>query len=588
MPRHVDFEINIELGRVRANEIGIKEDYFKTIQDRYLGKYLENLGVEPTSHHKAAVARHAPLSECEIEATWQENSSVASRLRIVQPQIGAGIAGAQAQDGVADSYRSAEWKGIDRYVNVLPPDVHVHQSMQRTMPVVESDQASIAAKKAAAERRALQVMQLRDLAASKSANFALTAELERVRSNARYVLEESKAKADEFGKLLKKKDKREADEQELETLKSKFILPFACELLVKLEDDHEMLVMGLPWQSPEFQVRQELQVPAEFMAEARQPIAMLLDTIREESVRYALYRFPVDLLTTREDPELFAAVRGQLASEEAVRITGLIAHSLYWTVLGHVHEPAKRLPEPSKQSLLMTIQELWSMIQEPARKTLGRRGELLSKDGPAGISFVIPAFMLAIKRGVEWVFQQEYPWIFKQAGIKRHLIDQLNVKFMRLFDPDCIYASFGALEASTKAIKLWHKLSVLKASMGITPATRITQQEYRTTPLMALLMRSDGGAPLDPKTRRWLAKSSSDPTLSSQVQQRRRAPPDGAPLDDWRRATLFRSASRRLIGLQRSGMEQVKGGKPRKSTTGNFMRKAAPTTRSETPSIVAT
>merc|ERR1719265_2994916 len=166
------------------------------------------------------------------------------------------------------------------------------------------------------------------------------------------------------------------------------------------------------------------------MVEAKKPISLTTQELESECFAYAVTRFPVELLTTRADIELFAAIREQLVTEESVRLVGLLAHFLYWIVLEHIHEPSQRLPDQSKQSMVLTIQELWSLIQAPARQRLGRRGELLSKDGPAGISFVIPAFMLCLKRGVEWCFTTSYKFIALDPATLTQLIDQINVLFM--------------------------------------------------------------------------------------------------------------------------------------------------------------
>merc|ERR1740138_1483532 len=203
-------------------------------------------------------------------------------------------------------------------------------------------------------------MQLQDLMNScKTDDFqALTEELERYRVRVRSDLEDESGKADVFGRLLKKKGRREADEKELENLKMKFLLPFACE--------RSGAGNLLPWQSVDVRLHPQIHVHEDFMAEAKKPISLIVSQMEEECFAYAVTRFPVELLTTRADIELFAAIREQLVTEESVRLVGLLAHFLYWIVLEHIHEPAKRLPDQSKQSLVLTIQELWSMIQAPA------------------------------------------------------------------------------------------------------------------------------------------------------------------------------------------------------------------------------
>merc|ERR1712139_230451 len=111
-------------------------------------------------------------------------------------------------------------------------------------------------------------------------------------------------------------------------------------------------------------------------------------------------------------------------------------------------------------------------------------------------------------------------------------------------------------------------MEVLHASLGKTPARNIINQEFRTTPLMSLLMTSDGDQPGNPKTRVLLAKSQSDsmigtsPLKSSPTKSPDRfsaVSPDRMSLQPWQRSSLYRSANKRLNGLQRAGMEAAVG-----------------------------
>jgi hypothetical protein len=557
MPQHVDWEICVHLDHGASNEVGHKDDYFKAIQDRYASKYCDMLGVEPHPHHKNMITKLAPLGECKIEAQWLDSAGLASSLSIVQPNIGGED---EKMEGVSLSHarRKAEWFGRASYASVLPPDPP--REIAASFDLACQSKAKALAAKQHLQARSLGAMQLQDLANSQKQEHGLTDELERTRLRIRSDLEDASGKADVFGRLLKKKGKRDDAEQELESLRVKFLLPFACE-----REGSENL---LPWQSPELRTCPQIDVHEDFLDDAKKPIRLTIPQIEEETFNYAVMSFPVELLTTRSDVELFAAVKESLVTPEAVRLIGLLAHFLYWIVLEHIHEPAKRLPGDSKQSLALTIQDLFAQMQAPARQRLGRRGELLSKDGPAGISFVIPAFVLALKRGVEWCFKASHPWIFEDARTNTQLIDQINILFMRLFDPDCLYASFGALEASERAIKLWHKLSVLQASLGVTPARRIIHQEFRTTPLMSLLMNSDGCEPGDPKTRVLLAKSPSEGMISSSANER-------IPLDGWRRDALYKSANKRIAGLARqngSPTEKAKGGFMKRTKSNTLLR----------------
>merc|ERR1712218_694943 len=193
----------------------------------------------------------------------------------------------------------------------------------------------------------------------------------------------------------------EEGKQELNSLKQKFVLPFAAE---KRPRGNHGPVEIMPWQSPEMQANMNIDVPEELRADMSRPIQMTLSTIRSEAINYIGSQFPLELLTTREDPWLFMSIRERLRCPEAVRLTGLLAHLLYWRCFAHLHPSIERLPTRTHHSLVLTIQELWSRLIVPMREKLGRRGELLARDAPSGIVFVNAAFLLAIKRGIEQVF----------------------------------------------------------------------------------------------------------------------------------------------------------------------------------------
>uniref|UniRef100_A0A7S2J0C0 Uncharacterized protein n=1 Tax=Alexandrium andersonii TaxID=327968 RepID=A0A7S2J0C0_9DINO len=224
-------------------------------------------------------------------------------------------------------------------------------------------------------------------------------------------------------------------------------------------------------------------------------------------------------------------------------------------VFGHLHPPAQRLPEATQDSLVLTIQELWARLVEPARQRHGRRAELLSRDTPAGMCFLLPVFILGLKRNVEHVFHVQYQRVFSDPDygeeLGDQLVDQINVQLMHLFDPDCAHASFGALDSTAEAIKAWRKLHVLQMKLGLTPATRMIGREFRTTPAVHLLV--SGGGPGDPRTRMLLKKSGSESAL---LRGGKAAGPR-PPVDERRKTVLYRTVRGRLAS---SGLEQLSSG----------------------------
>merc|ERR1712125_290448 len=103
----------------------------------------------------------------------------------------------------------------------------------------------------------------------------------------------------------------------------------------------------VPWQH--LQSDQDIKVPSELREEALEPIVVTLDYIKMKLGDFA-HDLPLELLTNRNDSALFAPMRAQVVHSEAVRITGLLAHLLYWVVFKHLHAEEKQLPETSVQA----------------------------------------------------------------------------------------------------------------------------------------------------------------------------------------------------------------------------------------------
>lgn len=540
MHRNVDFEINVHLQPVPQNKLGHKDDYYKIIHDTYVSQYLQALGVEPTEQFRRIVSRNAPLDKCEIEATWtRDPSAVANQLRIMQPLIGKNLIALSSEAKATKSQKAKDLHGRLKLISAAPPDVF---SGGYSKPVSSPQHSSDYE-----QQLAFVGMRNRDIVNSTGTSAELVEELESMRRRA--CGHESETTDKESGL----KQWGEDGARELEDLKRKFILPFAAEKHGK--DDAFVC-----WQSPELQARQ-LEVPPDHVQEAKHHLTMTLDQIAKEIGDFVDNSFPVELLSTRRDASFFAAIRERLKLPELARLTGLLSHLLYWSALGHLHPAEKRLPQCTRQSLVLSIEELWSQIADPRQK-LTCRGETLVKEHASSHCFVVAVSLLALKKAVQRVFILHYPKMFNDLdngpGLILHLVDQINVLFMNLFDPDCTQVNFAALDSSSDAIRLWKRLHVAQMKLGLTPATRTLAREFRTRPSMLLLMNADGGGPSNAKTRKFLQKSSSDTvlaavagfppvladstrgkgqTLSGQVRPN---------LDQQRRTTLYRSACNRL------------------------------------------
>jgi hypothetical protein len=292
----------------------------------------------------------------------------------------------------------------------------------------------------------------------------------------------------------------------------------------------------------------KLEVPELLRQEVLQPISVTLDDIRKELAKFVQEYLPLELLTARRQKEqFFEDRRGELGSTRIVRLAGLISHFMYWNTLGYLHKE-RQLPESSKQSLFLTIHELWSSM------------EAGHKENPLGVSYIIPVSMLTLKWTTERCFAIQYPKFMADNALAQNLIDRVNVLFMRLFDPDCRFARFGAFDGTLKAIKLSRKLGLIQSQNGHSVVQRSLHNQHRSTPLVHSVM-TEGGC-IDPKTRALFCRNTknSKQTVvpgSPANSKDPKGPPPPAPLtarppmqdqrmDDWKRVKLFQVALSRL------------------------------------------
>lgn len=549
MQRHADWEVNIAFRQVPKNKVGPRETYFKAVHDAYTKQYLEALGVHPSSCHRKTIAREAPLERCQIEATWNDDSAVAANLRILQPLVGNPAHSAPVEVVLQEPDRDKDllkgWKDMAEIISVAAPSL--------SMPEVRAPQSPRGEHGFPSREEVLLAMQMHDKSKSKRVNESLVAELDKVRRTLRGE-EELPAKP------VRSSFKHWGEQglKELNSLKRKFILPFAVE---KPGRGPNAPTIVLPWQSTEFLEHMKIQSPPEYVADFMEPVCTTPDEIKHAVASIVDYQLPLELLTSHEEPALFQSLRDSLQSNNAVRLVGLMAHVLYWTAFGSLHDPSQQLPLTKQQSILISAQELWArLVEECSAKAC--------QGAPTRHSFVVSATLLTLKRGIEQVFLKQYESAFTDTDhgevLSGKLVDQLNYLMMNIFDPDCVAASFGALDTGIEAIKLWKRLHLLQMKVGLTPATRTLCHQFRTTPLMLLLMNSDNGGPADAKTRRLLSRSTSDTVLAavSGVQmveansKGRSGQTQAVPrLDEYRRAKAYSSACERLAraGRQMAG-----------------------------------
>mmetsp|Transcript_98751 Transcript_98751/g.171103 ORF Transcript_98751/g.171103 Transcript_98751/m.171103 type:complete len:654 (-) Transcript_98751:63-2024(-) len=540
------YEVTIPLRPVGENEVGLPEDYFKIIQDEYASRYLELLNIASTPANRANFIRYRFMDDCEIQGIWPDlrTSSLADALRIVPPLRQR--LGDFAELDEADRGMWAQWYGQADPINVKPPGIAGVGTAGGILDLENEDltqantgagvgngtAAAAAGGGAGGAGGADNLLPIQAAQSGPAIRAELAAELERVRQVGDKGLHGAELCKRLGGNWKLDEERRERLKQELITLKAKYILPFACERPAKESGQKAELVVW-PMEGS-LEVRN---VPQELHDEIFQPIRITLEDVRKNTIKFVDENMPLELLTSRKEPEIFGEVRGTLRDPDVARLTGLLAHLLHWVAIMPLRKAGPQLSESAMQSLFVAIHELWSQFEKYCR------------DSKLGVSFVLPCLMLTLKRGIERCFELSYPQMMGNEVLRQQVVDRINTLLMRLFDPDGVYARFGKFDGSGKAILLSKKLDTMLASQGNTHVKRLCGRMHRSTPLVRAVLGSAVGAGggkgfvADSKTRVMMLQSD----LGGAV-------PTGSvvepPRDKDRQCALLRAAMHRLSVLE--------------------------------------
>lgn len=538
------YEVTIPLRPVGENEVGLAEDYFKIIQDEYASRYLELLNIASTPANRANFIRYRFMDDCEIQGIWPDlrTSALADAIRIVPPlrqRIGD-----LAEIDEADRGMWAQWYGQADPINVKPPDIAGVGTAGGILDLENEDleQATAGAGGGVGNRTAAAAaagggaggaggadgLPLQAAHSGPSIRAELAAELERVKQAGDKGLHGADLIKRHGGNAKLDEERRERLKEELSTLKAKYILPFACERPAKESGRKSELVVW-PMEGS-LEVRN---IPLDLHDEIFQPVRITLEDVRKNTIKFVDESMPLELLTSRKEPEIFGEVRVTLRDPDVARLTGLLAHLLHWVAIMPLRKAGPQLSESAMQSLFVAIHELWSQFEKYCR------------DSKLGVSFVLPCLMLTLKRGIERCFELSYPQMMANEVLRQQVVDRINTLLMRLFDPDGVYARFGKFDGSGKAILLSKRLDTMLASQGNTHVKRLCGRMHRSTPLVRAVLGSSvaaGGGKgfvADSKTRVMMLQSDLGGTV-----------PTGSvvepPRDKDRQCALLRAAMKRL------------------------------------------
>jgi hypothetical protein len=302
------YEVTIPLRPVKDNEVGVAEDYFKIIREEYASRYLEMLNIASTPANKADFMRYRMMDDCDMMGIWPDmrTSALADAIRIVPPLRQR--LGDLADVDEADRNKWRQWYGQADPILVRPPDIGVSTGTVKLDADEDANAAAEASSGAAAGGAGQEVENKEGAAAASGARVELAAELEQFRIGG----------AEKHSELLGGKGIRAANsrndaermgrmKEELDELKAKFILPFACERPAKQGSldgpSRRSELVVWPMQGP-----LDIDAPQEMWDEVLQPIRISLEDVKKNNMKWVDEQLPLEFLSSRTAGDLWEEV----------------------------------------------------------------------------------------------------------------------------------------------------------------------------------------------------------------------------------------------------------------------------------------
>jgi len=494
------YEVTIPLrASVGNNEIGVPEDYFRIIQDEYASRYLvQHLGIASTPANKATVMRCRPLEDCEVQGIWPESksSAVADAIKIVPP-LRQRLGDVTEISGV-DRNMLSQFYGHVEPIDVKPPPVpgptisnHLDEDFDEPKMGGTGGLGSGGGTCAGigAGTTTLLVSSLGD----KTSKTELANELERMRLAGPSSGPAGMELCTRRGAAKRDTERFERMRQELAVLKAKFIMPFACERPSKELGKTDVVLWPM-------EGTLAIDIPKQFLEETLEPIRISLEDVRKNTTKWVDESMPLELLTSRKSPDVFADIRSSLCDPDVSRLIGVLAHLLHWLIFSHLKHDGLQLSESALQTMFVAVHELWCSFEKYYRDTA------------MGVSFMLPCLMLTLKRGIERCYELTYPTMMADEELQQQVIDRINALLMRLFDPDGVYARFGKFDGTGKAISITKRLDMMLSAQGSTHLRRLHGRAHRSTPLVRSVLGNIGagsgrGQVCNSQTRSMLQRS---------------------------------------------------------------------------------
>lgn len=156
------------------------------------------------------------------------------------------------------------------------------------------------------------------------------------------------------------------------------------------------------------------------------------------------------------------------------KLAGLIAHFVYWLVLGKFNP----LPIDSYHKTLIFL-SVQKTIDEIVAKYNTKK---------AFTTFFMPMVILAIRRVIDVIFHTKYPLLFTSPTASTLALNNISLLLTKLLDPNVLYSRFSSLESGSSAIAF--KLR----QHNLTKSRRVQDMFYTNSALISSLLgkRSEG------------------------------------------------------------------------------------------------
>eukprot|EP01017_Pseudomicrothorax_dubius_P049279 TRINITY_DN9142_c0_g1_i3.p1 TRINITY_DN9142_c0_g1~~TRINITY_DN9142_c0_g1_i3.p1 ORF type:complete len:433 (+),score=126.17 TRINITY_DN9142_c0_g1_i3:47-1345(+) len=402
--------------RLRSNQDAkLNENFVGVIEKEFASKYLESLGIEPTSKNINMVLRNYPLKNCHITAGWNNAGMLADTITIVarrEKSKDVHVEDSEFADKKNDKKANTqEFFEEMKKVGLKTINLDIFKSIQKALENPDGDK--------------------NDLSGSE---------------------DEQKVDEERRGRFENTERRIFMLDYNAENIRKRYFFPFGIPykertkieqgiIKEKTAGDRFHLLDSKEFEFPFSQVS----VHVNLIKELQTALKISFPAIKEQMDRF-IREFPfVEVMPGMQrghreqkpgdeikedevdnDPKVVAQLRRVLRGDTMIRYVGLNAHFCYWMIFGHT-SPFE-VDSLFRKQILTTLFELHDTLHESFNSQYH------------WANFYFPSILVCVRMLTEFILHVSYPNFFAKGNNAEVTLARVNELLTQLYDPNLIFS----------------------------------------------------------------------------------------------------------------------------------------------------